>query len=392
MNDELVVVDEEFYVLGNVDPMASITAKCDIRANTGNAARAHDGRYSTVWQATSPGDVLNINLPDGALSETITLEWMSAPHSFEVLLDSETIEYPNEDERIHFTIPANGAKKISIRVSNSADKLCEVRVYEQGKTPEILQNWQSPDDGADMMVIAAQPGDELMYFGGAIPQAVSEGRSVLVVYMTDCGRERAAEAMNSLWVMGVRVHPIFLNLENKDGSSYEDTLERWGLENTYELLVEALRRGKCDVVLTHDIEGEGGNGQRKLTSTALRRAVLLATDSGVYPESSVRYGVWDVKKTYIHLYEGNMLTLDPDLRLEGLNGWSLREKMTVGWAKQSTLSDRHDLEDFEKYQPHIYGVVRSTTEMTDEEKNGFFENIAPHLPEDSEDQTQTNIN
>jgi len=374
-NEEKVVIDEEFYVLGEFATMNGITGQCEIRANAGNAGRAADGRYNTVWQGAAPGDMLTVSVPEGHVSETLTLEWEKSPASFEVLLDGRTITVANEERLIHFNLPTDGAKKISIRVSNAQDALCELRVYEQGRTPEILQNWKNPDEGADMMVIAARPGEEFLYFGGAIPQAISEGKSVVVVYMTDCGRERAAEAMNALWAIGVRTHPIFLNLSNSTRSSYEETMESWGLENTYELLVEALRRCKPDVVLTHEIEGENGDNQRKLTCTALRRAVLLATDSGVYPESSVKYGVWDVKKTYIHRYEGNVLTLDPDVRMESLNGWTLRERITMAFSKYRSLLNDYALSDGERFDPYTYGIIRSTTEKADTEKTGFFENI-----------------
>lgn len=70
-----------------------------------------------------------------------------------------------------------------------------------------------------------------------------------------------------------------------------------------------------------------------------------------------------------------MLALDPDMRMEGLNGWTLREKVTVAFSKYRSMQDDYELEDGEQYNPYAYGVIRSTTEMTDEEKTGFFENI-----------------
>ena len=129
------------------------------------------------------------------------------------------------------------------------------------------------------------------------------------------------------------------------------------------------------------MEGENGDEQHKLTSFALRRAVLLATDPEIYPASAQEYGVWDVLKTYIHRYEGNVLAFDPEAPVEALRGWSLREMTELAYSKYLIVQDDFDLEDGEEYSPYSYGVVRSVIEADDVEKNAFFENIGQ---EDSE--------
>ncbi len=378
-NDEQVVLNRMLYVIGSVDSMDSITADCKFSSKVGRADRAKDGRYATAWESGAAGDTLSIAVPDKYSSETITVEWVSAPKSFELVLNGVAIAVDNTDERIHFTFATGGASEIEIRVGEAKDSISEVRVYEQERTPDILQDWQVPGDKVDMMVIVAHQGDEFLYFGGAIPQAVSEGKEVLVVYMADCGRDRYAEAMNGLWAVGVRTHPVFLGMENGNPRAYEDAIEMWGLEESYEIISEVLRRYKPDVVLTHDINGEDGNNQRKLTSATVRRAILLASDEGVYTETAQLYGAWDVPKTYVHLYEANVVTVDIETPLAGLNGWTAEEGFRVGLYKNSSLEDvrikeTYVSEDGTEYSMHSFGLIRTNVGY-DEQKNSFFENI-----------------
>lgn len=382
-NDQQVVLEQDLYVIGECAEETSITGDCELSSSAGRADRIRDNRYSTAWEPEKAGDTLTITAPNDIATEVLTLEWSKAPAAFEVILDGETIAMTNEEGLIQFNIKTGGARQMSIRASNSSAGICEARVYAQGMVPDVVPDWQTAGGKVDMMVIAAHPGDEFLYFGGAIPQAVAEGKNVLVVYMADCGRERMAEAMEGLWAVGVKTHPVCLGLENGNPDEYEDAIDMWGLEESYEILVEVLRRYKPDVVLTHDIEGEEDQ-QHKLTSATLRRALLLSIDPETYPDSYEKYGAWDVKKTYIHRYEGNVMNLDPDLPVDALNSWTLREMTEMGFSKHLTLLDDVELEDGEKYSPYSYGMIRSTTEKDDTEKTTFFENI------DSAEEAMTN--
>ncbi len=386
-NDSQVVLEKSFYVIGNTKAMASITDECKFAADSGNTDRVKDQRYNTAWQGDAAGHTLRVTVPERYVSETMVVEWSSAPETFELILDGTQVTVDNKDEKLHFTFATGGACEIGIRVSNPKDAVCELRVYEQGRTPEILQDWQAAGDKVDMMVIVAHQGDEFSLFGGAIPQAVAEGKEVLVVYMTDCGRDRYAEAMNGLWSVGVRTHPVFLGLENGNPRAYEDAIEMWGLEETYETLTSLLRRYKPDVVLTHDINGEENDNQQKLTSATVRRAVLLATDEAVYPEDAQQYGAWDVDKTYIHLYEANVITVDIEQMPEGLNGWTIRDALRAALHKNGLL-DNADLnkvyirEDESQYSMHSFGLIRTNVGY-DEIGNSFFENIEAVSAEES---------
>jgi len=374
-NDQQVILDTNLYVLGEYDGLLGITGECTLDATAGRADRIRDNRSGTAWQPETAGDILTITAPSDIVTDTLILEWNKAPQSFELRLDGESTLIENEQGLLRFNIPTEGAARMTVRVNETGAGIAEARVYAQGRVPDMVQNWQAAGDKVDMMVIAAHPGDEFLYFGGAIPQAVAEGKSVLVVYMADCGFERYAEAMDGLWAAGVKLQPVSLNMRNGEPDDYDEAVEMWGLEESYKALVDVIRQYRPDVLLTHDVEGENGDEQHKLTSATLRRAILLAIDPDTYPESAAEYGVWDVKKTYIHRYEGNVLAFDPDAPVEALGGWSLREMVQMAFSKYRILQDDFDLEDGEAYSPYSYGVVRSSIEADDVEKKTFFENI-----------------
>lgn len=380
-SDEQLVLDTDLLIFGETDGLMGITDDCELTTTVGRADRILDNRDSTAWIPEKVGDILAITAPSDATTDTLVLEWNKAPASFELRLDGTSEIIENPEGLLRFNIPTGGAARMTIRATTTDAGLTEARVYAQGRVPDMVQNWQTAGDKVDMMVIAAHPGDEFLFFGGAIPQAVMEGKNVLVVYVADCGFERMAEAMDGLWSVGVTTQPVCLGMKNGAPDDYDEAVAMWGLEESYEALVEVLRKYKPDVVLTHDVEGENGDEQHKLTSFALRRAVLLATDPEIYPASAQEYGVWDVLKTYIHRYEGNVLAFDPEAPVEALRGWSLREMTELAYSKYLIVQDDFDLEDGEEYSPYSYGVVRSVIEADDVEKNAFFENIGQ---EDSE--------
>ena len=75
---------------------------------------------------------------------------------------------------------------------------------------------------SNVLVIAAHPDDELLFFGGTIPDSgVERGLSVVVAYMSYSNTTRKSELLNGLWSMGVRNYPVIGNFHDL----YRGTLE-----------------------------------------------------------------------------------------------------------------------------------------------------------------------
>jgi|GEM_PF-741153 len=381
--ESATVLEKDFYVKGAFNDEISMTGDCRIDVTAGRKASLTDASYGTAWQPSSETDTITVTLPEGREGELLTIEWTRAPSSFTVALAGEggsairTIEESNEGNMLSFAYELGGdVRQIVISTPDTQNGICELRVMEAGKVSPVTQQWHPIEGKVDLMVFSTHQDDEMLFFGGTIPYYVAQGKNVVVVYMADCGRARYAEAMEGLWACGLKNHPIFVNFEDKRINSYEETVALWGLETTEAAVVELIRKYQPDVIVTHDTNGEYGHNQHKLTSYAVRRAIFLSSDPESYPASYEEYGLWDVKKLYIHLYDGNQLTMTAyDQPLDELNGLSATQVATIGFAKHVTQQKYYSMErDGVRYDNRVYGLIH-TTVGDDVEKNDLFENI-----------------
>lgn len=175
----------------------------------------------------------------------------------------------------------------------------------------------------------------------------------------------------------------------KSSESRETVLERargvYDEEEWIAFEVEMLRRFQPQVVIGHDMDGEYRHGAHILNTDALLQALPLANDPSYEPESAQAYGLWEVPKTYLHLYEENPLVMDWDTPLESMGGSTPFELSKQGYAchlsQQNTWftkwMNKDRAADINKYSPCEYGLYR-TTVGEDVRKNDFFENITTY--------------
>ena len=381
--ETVTALEHDFYVKGELGAVASMTGDCRIDVTAGRKASLTDNDYSTAWSPSAESDTVTVTLPEGKNGALVTLEWTRSPSSFTVALAGEsggairTIEEANEGGMLSFAYDlTSDVRQIVISTPDTENGICELRVMEEGKVSPITQQWQPIEGKVDLMIFSAHQDDELLFFGGTIPYYVAQGKNVVVVYMADCGRSRYAEALAGLWACGLKNHPIFLNYTDRRLDDYEKTVDLWGLETTEAAIVELIRNYQPDVIVTHDINGEYGHNQHKLTSYAVRRAYWLAADPESYPASYETYGLWETKKLYIHLYESNQLTMTAyDEPMEELNGLTPTQVATIGYSKHVSQQKYYSMENHGvRYDNRLYGLI-STTVGDDVEHNDFFENI-----------------
>lgn len=377
------VVEHSFYVKGTLSTQASMTDDCEITVTSGKKSHLTDGSYHSSWTPESEADRVIIDLPDGRSAEMINIEWTQAPTAFSVTLQNasgetiNTITEANEGGMLSFSYElSSDVRRIFISAADTSAGICELHVYEQGQVSSLVQNWQPIEGKVDLMVISTHQDDELLFFGGTIPYYVAQGKNVVVVYMANCSRSRYAEAMAGLWSCGLTNHPIFVGLEDKRIKDYNETVDLWGLEETENIITELLRQYQPDVVVTHDINGEYGHNQHKLTSAVVRRAVYLAADAESDPESAEKYGTWTPKKLYIHLYEGNEITMTAyDEPLDELGGLTATQVATIAYSKHVSQQKNYSMEkQGVQYDNRKYGLIYSTV-GDDVAKNDLFENV-----------------
>ena len=111
----------------------------------------------------------------------------------------------------HEYLPLEGLTHFRVRLEGTAQQIFsvnEIFLLSEGDLPDWVQIWQPTVEKADLMILAAHPDDEILFFGGMIPTYAGElQKNVVVCYMT-CGTPgRRSELLNGLWYCGVRTYP-----------------------------------------------------------------------------------------------------------------------------------------------------------------------------------------
>ena len=302
-------------------------------------------------------------------------------------------------------------QRVQLRFENGQAALYEMRVFTRGKVPDSIQKWSEPVEGkTDLVLFSAHSDDDQLFFAGLLPYyAVERGYQVQVVYLTSHWNTYslcAHEVLDGLWAVGIRAYPVF--------APYPDFFQANTLEAGFDLfeqaghtredmtgfVVEQLRRFRPMVAVGHDFDGEYGHIQHKIYAQLLADAVAVSGDGKAYPESASAYGVWDVPKTYIHLYKTNPIVIDYDQPLEAFNGKtafqvtqdygfpcheSQQGFMFTPWLYGSGCTKENKtitkVTQITKYNPAEFGLYRSTV-GEDVQKNDFMENITSYAEQE----------
>ena len=272
--------------------------------------------------------------------------------------------------------------------------LYELEAYTVGAVPDTVQIWkQAPENKTDMILFATHSDDDQLFFAGLLTYyAVERDCEVLVVYLTNHWNTadfRIHEALNGLWSVGLRNYPVFGTYADfADAANFKEAFGKFKVfghtqESMTGFVVEQLRRYKPQVVVGHDIKGEYGHIQHRVYSLLVREAVGVSADAGFAPETAEKYGVWEVPKTYIHLYDENKIVMDFDQPMKAFNGMTPYEvSRDIGfechpsqhrnWKKY--FAGNPTAASIEFYNPCQYGLFR-TSVGEDVDKNDMFENL-----------------
>lgn len=373
------------------EPLAEavdITKKCHFKVSEGKKDKLLDGSFHSDWTYRKPDAQVGVELPEGAVPGTMMVYWDFEPEGYQVLeYDADRNLLRQRDEADSFPCIEScidllpETKYVFLKMTAPEQDIAELRLYSAGALPESVHNWEAPVEKADLMVVSTHQDDELIFFGGLIPYyAVAQNRPTAVVYMANCGRSRRREALSGLWAMGVRNYPAFINLKDKRVKSIEAGIKLWGgEERVLEELVERIRRYKPEVIVTHDFDGEYGHNQHKITALSMQEAIDAAADAGRFPESLEKYGSWQVKKLYIHLYGENQIHMPWTVPLEALGGQTPLEVARRGYAEHASQQKYFQVEEGGKYDNALFGLY-STTVGLDAGAGDLFENIPTPTP------------
>lgn len=296
---------------------------------------------------------------------------------------------------------AFGSAPRSVTVTFGEEELYlnEMHIFTPGQVPDFVQRWELPKENeTDLILFSTHGDDEQLFFAGILPYYAKElGYEVLVVYMTahrNFTRERAHEMLNGLWAVGVTTYPILgdfpdFHIKSKEGAYSIFNNMGYTKEDITRYVVENIRRFKPKVAVGHDPLGEYSHGQHMVYSEVLQEAVQHSMEAEYYPESAEKYGVYDVPKTYLHLYTENQIYMDWDQPLESFGGMTAFEvTKNIGFPCHASqfvdfawyMSYVDTAAEVPDYNPCEYGLFRSTV-GADVEKNEFFENVLTYEQE-----------
>lgn len=290
------------------------------------------------------------------------------------------------------------SKEITMKFDDNV-KIGEIYVLSEGELPKFVEIWDTPSKEADLLLFSTHSDDEQLFFAGLLPYYVAKGANVQVVYFTNHNNtpKRLHEQLHGLYVVGIRHYPIIgfvpdAYSESLDGALRNLNNSGYKEDDAIKFMVQMIRRFKPLVVVGHDEKGEYSHGQHILCTHVLKKALELANDESYDTESKDNYGVWDVKKTYLHLYKDNEITMNYDEPLLYFNGKTAYEVSKEGYKEHHSqqytwftkwltgVNSSGQGTPFTKgteiktYSPLKYGLYKSTV-GEDKNKNDMFENL-----------------
>lgn len=366
---------------GYAEP-ANISKQCEVSVSQGKVKPLLSSSLKDYWTSKKAGDTVTITAKDADQIGGISIRWYEAPKGYTLsVYDREgnlLSERTDEDFYLgleNFFPLDEGAYRAVLTMAEKNQKISGIRISSESTPFGDLPDWEKPVSKADLMVISTHQDDEFLFFGGTIPyySAVRE-KETAVVYMTDCGRDRCGEALAGLWASGHRNYPVFLNLRDKKVDSIKEGLKLWGGEDRIvELLVEQIRELRPEVIVTHDLKGEYGHNQHKITAHLAEVAVEKAADPEYHPDSVAAYGAWQTKKLYLHLYKENSIKMDWRTPYDELNGMTPSQAAALGYKQHASQHKYFTYQDGGAYDNARFGLAY--TAVGYDTGSDFFENI-----------------
>lgn len=355
------------------------------------ASRAlQDGSYESDYGFPPNSEItVSASEPIGALY----VIFGSYPGCWQLFDGVNYYQYGNHGFLHEYVELENPSETVTLRLQSVSTRIRELYAYGVGTVPDEVQNWQAPDEYADILIFVTHADDELLYMGGMIPYyAAVRGLRVQVVYMTTNYQEgefplyayefryRPHEALNGLWRAGDRIYPITNMVQDYACDSLWAAQDRYGLDQFFAFQTEMIRRFKPLVVVTQDERGEYGHGAHILTALSVERAVEAAADPTQFPDSAAQYGVWDTPKTYLHKYgkADEMTILNYEEPSDALGGLTPFETAQEAYRLHFSQQQYRELYVYDVGHPsdsHRYGLFRSLV-GPDEAKNDLMEHVS----------------
>ncbi len=288
---------------------------------------------------------------------------------------------------LHEYVPIEGGATNLELVFPLGASICTFDVYAPGTVPAGVQAWEPPCAQADFMVCSTHADDEILWLGGVLATyAGGQNLQTQVVYMTnywDATVVREHEKLDGLWAIGVRNYPVNAPFGDTYAGSLDEARQIYDQDEVTAFFTEQVRRFKPLVVVCQDFGGEYGHGAHQLLALAVQASVDNSALASFGPQSAQAFGVWDVPKSYFHLYPQNEITLDLHQPIANLGGMTALEAMREAYKQHVSqqwtwfyASDDPDDPYADQINCSKFGLYRSTVGL--DTGNDMLENITTY--------------
>lgn len=375
----LIILSINIYADNATDTKSAIaqdiTQNCDISSNRA-IANILDKKYSV---GTNFNENDYIKIESNQKIKSVYILWDILPAEFSINDNSGNLilKFNSSDNIfLHQLIEIKSdITNININVDKGSCKIAEIYIFGEGYLPSWVQTWREPYKKADILLIPTHADDEHLFFGGTMPYYAGELKlRVQVAYLTNHKNFRLHELLNGLWTVGIRAYPIISDFNDYYSESLEHAKTLYDEDKILEFQVELLRRFKPEVVIGHDLNGEYGHGVHMLNSHILTKALELSNDSLAYVDSAQKYGLWNVPKCYLHLYNENKLSMNWDISLSNFDDKTAFQMAEIGFSKHVSQTEYFKVGRRGVFDCRAFGLYRSL-DGDDIVKNDFMENI-----------------
>ncbi len=358
------------------DASLAATVTPTVTSSMGTAISGLTDSSYTTYTKFSEGETVTIS---ASHMSYVYIEYYSVASNVSLIINGN-IRTHEGDLFLHQLIKVDGAAdSITLKPNEGALEICNIYVYCGDELPDDVQDWSKIDtNDVDMLVFSTHADDEILFLGGVLSIYGGEyDKNVLVVYMTnywDGDRRREHEKLNGIWEAGIKYYPVNGDFSDLYCSDYAGALKVYDYSSVLSFVTEEIRKYKPSIVVTQDLNGEYGHGAHILLATAVCEAVDNSNDATFEPESYELYGIFDVKKTYLHLYGENTISLDMRTPLSVFDNRTSLEVCADAYLKHVSqqwcwfyVSDEYE------YSIADFGLYRTTVGY--DTGNDMFENI-----------------
>ena len=337
-----------------------------------------DANYNTECEL-SRGQRFSVSWDDEVKADSVFVEFSVMPGSYRVLQFDGADECISEEDGHSFIqslIPLKEEARTLCIEAEGFLRICTLRVYGKGEVANA-HPWDYSVKKLDYLVIAMHPDDDVLFMGAIVPTYSAEyGMQGRIFYATPARRKRQTEALNGAWTMGLRNVPEFGPFSDIPQVKALEFADRFEVSEIITCLVRVIRKHRPEVVFSHDLKGEYGHWQHRQLAIAVQKAVPLAADDTYDRESAAQYGIWQVKKLYLHLYPNNQIEIPSTVPLLAFDGKSAEEVAADAFlCHASQHSDRHAVRNEGVYSLSDFGLAYTVVGEDTPGKNDPFEHI-----------------